>query len=295
MNHSLNYFETGLISNLIPEIIIPEYPQELLQWKEIGQYCQESLTEIGDLDPQDWLTRIASQQPLLLNLKNQANNGQFILGIFPLMLFFADDFEHLTEKITQAGEIWHNSQANLEEVIIWSEVLALILREKLDQNHLFQQILQELKPKTNFKQQLEQLAQAWQENLPEQALLKLYKENFTEIGLSLYNFTKIPNDFRLCLTPHLKNPLIASLIAILAGLNNGCEGIPISWRVKGQKNGSIIKVRQQANDLWKAWIGIDGRETQDIPSTVAIAFPAKIQSRPSLKIISQQKLSSKND
>jgi hypothetical protein len=290
-----NHFETGLISNLIPEILIPEYPQELLKWKAIGQYCQESLTEIGDLDTQDWLTRIASQQPLLLNLKNQANNGQLILGIFPLILFFADDFDHLTEKITQAGEIWHNSQANLEEVIIWSEVLALILREKLDQNHLFQQIIRELKPKTNFKQQLEQLAQAWQENLPDQTLLKLYQENLTEIGLSLYNFAKIPNDFRLCVTPHLKNPLIASLTAILAGLNNGCEGIPISWRLKGQKNGNIIKVRQQANNLWKTWIGIEAIETQTLPSTVAIAFPAKIQPRSSLKIISQRKLSSKSN
>jgi hypothetical protein len=295
MTHSLNYFETGLISNLIPEILIPEYPQELLQWKEIGQYCQESLTEIGDLDPQDWLTRIASQQPLLLNQKKQANNGQFILGIFPLILFFADDFDHLTEKITQAGEIWHHSQANLEEVIIWAEVLALILSKKLDQKHLFQQIIRELNPKTNFQQQLEQLAQAWPEKFPDQSLLKLYKENLTEIGLSLYNFARIPDDFRLCLTPHLKHPLIASLIAILAGLNNGCGGIPISWRVKAQKNGNIIKVRQQANDLWKAWIGIDTRETHNIPSTVAIAFPAKIQPRPSLKIISQQKLSSKSD
>jgi len=117
----------------------------------------------------------------------------------------------------------------------------------------------------------------------------------TAIALSWYCFLTSPQDFKISVQRAASIPnvggLTAALTSTLSGAYNGITGIPYNWRIRMSQNLNYTLENQLVSQLFKAWLGIyaiDGNQGLYNQKLDAVALSPMIQSRPTLKIISQK-------
>lgn len=244
----------------------------------------KSLIESGRLD----LDNIKSLEKL--------TTSQIAIASLPLILFFHESPQLLTEKLTAIVTQINKPAETLQELLIWGKALALALQEKLQPQNLIAQLLQS-KTQTKLEQQLEQVQTYLEQDLSlHQVVSKLSRvkeQEQTALALAIYCFAFTPEDFHLATSranlSNYQREITVTLTGILAGVHNGYHGIPLKLRLsleqdyKGQISTTI------ARQLYASWCGITefGLTGWQKP-TQAIAITGLIQPRTQLKIISQQ-------
>ncbi len=233
-----------------------------------------------------------------------------LLSLLPLIIFYGDSW-NLLEKIVgkyclKLGNLSHNSELEAD-TLLWSYFVSSILNSKLELNSRnFSKSIGKIltnvgDKKTALTTQLEVVITAMERGVSLQQLSDelLSKGNRAQsaIALSCYCFATTATDFKLSVQRASNlEPEIAGLTTVLtgtlSGAYNGMAGIPLSWKKMADKNTAYSLASQTALKLFRAWVGIYRAESEPESNleTQAIALPNLIQTRKSLKIISQKSL-----
>lgn len=302
MRYSLvSRFQGSLIGSLLGEIWV-NYCQELenlsIPEHQLSQANQmiidltQRLLYSDQLFYHNW-QQILEQSESLLSVNNNINSSKIALTTLPIGLFFHEDSNWLREQLLQVATICKYSEEILEDILIWGEAIALILREKRKPQQLIPQLLKKNQPvKTNLIQQLEQVQSFLEEGTPLAAvvnqLTRQGESGNIAIALAFYCFISTPEDFQLCLLrasqTNYQASLTASLTGALAGAYNSFSGIPIDWRLAIKKHQKAQKLYQTATQLFTVWSGVYQPDSKGLPQSTAIASVKVIQPRNSLKI-----------
>lgn len=244
----------------------------------------KSLIESGTLD----LNNIKSLEKL--------TTSQIAIASLPLILFFHESPQLLTEKLTAIVTQINKPAETLQELLIWGKALALALQEKLQPQNLIAQLLQS-NTQTKLEQQLEQIQTYLEQDLSlHQVVGKLSRrkeQEQTPLALAIYCFAFTPEDFNLATSranlSNYQREITVSLTGILAGVYNGYHGIPLKLRLSLEQDSQGQISNTIARQLYASWCGItEFGSTSGQQSTQAIATTGLIQGRTQLKIISQQ-------
>ena len=230
----------------------------------------------------------------------------------PIILFYHENKSLLQQEITKIAEDWQWSTELLENILLWSYIITLILKGKLTSsfanhppggvNMTLKNIIGELDVDIKTEQnslflQLKQL-ESWLLTNPSLEQVRKQLSNQTEewsIPLSIYCFSSTPKDFALSLLRATSSPAQAKITTMLTGAlsggYNGTIGIPTNWRILLSQNPWYQDIDRQGQLLFANWSGIyQGKQklTESQIKQQAIAAPGTIQTRSSLKVISQQ-------
>ncbi|MGK7935435.1 MAG: ADP-ribosylglycohydrolase family protein [Xenococcaceae cyanobacterium] len=304
MGHSLlSRFRGALLGGILGDALITQIKTpDLFQgnqqpdWYKILHYQPSELT--------DKLQQIC----LLLNQPNQleqqifkcesGNSGEWAYIALPIILFYHEDFVLLQKEIRIFAQYWQWSDEVVEDVLIWSYIIALAIKEKLDKRNIIGQLLAGVRAKQTPLYQLLRQLESWLfESLTlEQVVEKLSTQNQEwSIPLSLYCFSSTPEDFYLSISRaahhHNQAKITAILTGTLAGGYNGITGIPTPWRKLSAQNLVYRELDRQGTTLFNNWSGVYQKGQQLDRNRIgqrAIAAPGIIQPRSSLKVISQR-------
>jgi len=269
---------------------------KLSPWSQIATCGIESLIDTGSLNIDDWIFRCRQTQPSLLELKGKAKSSEAAVATLQMALFFHENQELLRQNIAQATAVWQVETNASAGVLAIATAMALTLTETLNRTTLIPHILRGLGTEQTILayrlQQIQTLIEAGADletttrqvrRLPAK-LGNRGDASDMAIALAFYCFLYTPEDFRLCVIRAVRsgyqNPITAALTGALAGVYNGINGIPVSWRVAALKIPVFKKRRQLTDQLLAVWLGvynqnqINGRYKQ-----AAIAAPDIIQRR----------------
>lgn len=259
-------------------------PPRFSPWQAVALAGCRSFIDRGTLDWQDWHQRIASIELLPEQDQDQTTlTTEFTIAMLPLVLFFHDHPSLLRQHLTHIARIWLAAQVELDEVFLWVNWISLALREKLCPARMLMQV-----PSGSLQAEGAQ-TQIYLQNCAslEQVTAKIAHP----FALASYCFRSTPDDFRLCLmrASQLRNPQIMILVGALSGVYNTESGIPLDWRFRDRQLPDGDEPAILAQGLLGAWSGM----YQVDPSAshlqqIAIAPTGLIQSRSSLRLISQQ-------
>ena len=276
---------------------------------------------IIDFPHQHWLVerrqiaQLLLQSPRLAEIK-LATGGGNLLSLLSLIIF-DDDNQNLLISIIGSE---HLKLANLEEttdiraeildILIWNYLLTLVLSHKLESGTInFNLMLEKLFNNLNhleidatatlLTQKFKLVVEAINSGISLHNLLDKLSSNgntkSTAIALSWYCFLTSPQDFKISVQRAASIPnvggLTAALTSTLSGAYNGITGIPYNWRIRMSQNLNYTLENQLVSQLFKAWLGIyaiDGNQGLYNQKLDAVALSPMIQSRPTLKIISQK-------
>ncbi|TVQ47845.1 MAG: ADP-ribosylglycohydrolase family protein [Gloeocapsa sp. DLM2.Bin57] len=243
----------------------------------------KNLIESGDLN--------IKQMEGLANL----TISQMAVATLPVLLFFHDSPQLLTNKLTAIITKLNQTTETLQELLTWSKAISLALTEQLEPQDLLKQLLQE-NSQTKLTEQLEQVQSYLEQNLSlNQVVNKLsrLKQPETAIALAIYCFLFTPQDFNLAINRAKQSKyqpeITQALTGALTGVYNGYHNIPLQLRLSLQQNHQQRISITIASQLYASWCGITPTGLANWQQTSqTIAQPGLIQPRKQLKIISQQ-------
>jgi len=274
LHSTLSRFQGALCGS----VIAPTFLNQLVIFQA------KSLIESGTLD----LSNLKSLEKLTIS--------QIAVASLPVILFFHENPQLLTEKLTAIVTQINKPAETLQELLIWGKALALALQEKLQPQNLIAQLL-ESKTQTKLEQQLQQIQTYLEQDLSlHQVVSKLSRvqgQEQTALALAIYCFAFTADDFNLATSRasliNYQPEITASLTGILSGVYNSYQGIPLKLRLSGQQDSQVQISSTIARQLYASWCGItEFGLTSWQQSTRAIAATGLIQPRTQLKIISQQ-------
>ena len=255
------------------------------EWTDrLRQVCL-MLNESGELKP---LTR----------LPESWSSGEAAYLALPIILSYHENYSLLQQRIRETAQYWQWSTEVLEDVLIWGYIIALILREKLDERNIIGQLLLDAGTKqTSLFQQLQQVESWLSASLSWEQVLQQLSRQAREwsIPLSLYCFSSTPEDFYLSIYRATQYQSQAKITAILtgalAGGYNNIMGIPTAWRKLSWQNHLYQAIDRQGKILFANWSGVysQAEKLDEVKiKQKAVAAPGTIQARSSLIVISQQ-------
>ncbi|MDY6782805.1 MAG: ADP-ribosylglycohydrolase family protein [Cyanobacteriota bacterium] len=260
--------------------------------RDIPLLCAaESLIQCGRLDLAHWCEQLRLEQPSALDLKQRASASHTALWILPIALYFHDHRQSLHDNVRQAAALWLHPQENADDLFLWADAIAWILRENLTGPDLLDRLLETAEGRwTPTCQHLKELRTLCDRAVPLEAVLDRFSTSrFSTspipLALAFYFFASTPEDFCLCIKRAARGqntPSIAlALTGALAGLYNSAYGLPPRWRAHPQ----VDRAKQQGERLFATWSGVyqSHRRTEGVR---AVAAAGAIQPRASLKIIS---------
>lgn len=275
--------------------IIRYQPQ---QWLSPRNAIAEALIKNKELAAQSILDNNNNQ------LKNSKNSDRASLLLLPLIIFCADNIALFKDIVTHNNLYLLESAEAIEDVLIWGCAISLALKEKLggkdlDASSLIEQVLMGVGvSNTSLIKKLEIVDQAWRRGSSFNELLEELSSfgdrSQTAIALSFYCFASTPEDFALAVKRAANTGNLAlttaALTGALSGAYNSWTGIPLYWNIFGNENQAYREVMTTAKELFDTWSGIYAPRDHHIFSDSvfsAVASPLIIQTRTSLKIISQ--------
>ena len=237
-------------------------------------------------------------------LTNSGKSDRAALLLLPLIIFCADNIELFKDIVTHDNLYLLESAEAIEDVLIWGYAISLALKEKLgaealDASSLIEQVLTGVGVnKTSLIKKLEIVDKAWRcgssFNELSKELSGFGDRSQTAIALSFYCFASTPEDFALAVKRAANTGNVAlttaALTGALSGAYNSLTGIPLYWNIFGNKNQDYREVMTTAKELFDTWSGVYAPQNQNISDDSvfsAVASPLIIQTRTSLKIISQ--------
>ena len=247
------------------------------------------------------------------NLALDWSSSNIALFLLPLIMFYVDDFDELRENVTQHNSASLETAENLQDGLIWGSAITLALRDRLDLNYVIDSVVL-FNPDRGSSQFIKQLAIVNKALKNGKTIIQVEEELFSAaainqiasyrkttsnpamdkmaLALSLYCFAISPEDFNLAINlaasiqHRFKN--ILALTGALSGAYNGFIGIPLKSRMMIRQNPIYCQTINITTQLFNVWSG--ACETVKYDSQLAIvAPPHTIQTRSSLKIISQTK------
>lgn len=277
------------LSNIFPEHQQPDW-YNILNYQpseysnKLKQVCL-MVSESRALEQQ-----IKQQQP--------SNSGEWAYISFPIILFYHENNSLLRQEIKRFAHYWQWSAEILADVLLWSYIVTLILKVKLDNQNIIRQLLGGVRAKTTPLWEMLTELESW---LSEDSSLERVVEKLSSqaqeysLALSLYCFSSTPENFELAVSRagcyQAKAKMAARLTGILAGGHNGVVGIPTAWRKLSSQNPEYQKITQLGTILLHNWSGVYLKGENSILSQIkpkVIAAPGTIQTRSSLTVISQQ-------
>lgn len=256
----------------------------------------------------------ANGNKLETSVTSDGINSSLILAWLPLIIFQPEQQLIYTKFLAEYNLRLGDSAEIAADILLWNYLLTLILNNQLQLGAMkignpIERILAGVEVTDNcLNKQLKIVSEAWCRGLSLQQLTEeLAWQSSPEtnvmatsklIALSLYCFASTPNDFMLSvqrashLHPHLA-PAIAALTATLSGAYNGIARLPSNWRATAHRHRVYQQAQATIAALYKTWLGVDRPLQADCnftyDSTIdAVALPKIIQTRPTLKIISQK-------
>ena len=292
----LSRFQGALLGSAIGAALSTPVPQDNQRpnWYKILHY--QSSEQIDRLKQVGFIWGETEKPKEEYSQLKFSSSGEAAYLCLPIILFYHENFSLLQQKIRQIGQSWQWSAEVLEDVLIWGYIVALILRENLDTKNIIKQILVGVGERPTPLWQMLKQVELWliENQSLEQVVEKLsHQTKEWSIPLSLYCFNSTPEDFSLSIcraTNYQRQAKItAMLTGSLAGGYNSIVGIPTNWRKISYQNSLYQAIKQQGKILFDNWSGVyRANLNESIIEREAIAAPGTIQTRSSLRIISQQ-------
>ncbi len=276
----LSRFQGGLMGSFLGDSLRNRYggieKEPFSDWQQVGICGLLSLSEQGKLDLVDWQQRVGKPE-----LERKGSISEVAIALLPVILFFHDSRNFLTETILAANQLWLSPDANPQEILLWSEIMLFALTGKSSpQTWLTQNSPQRL-PQTELEDQISQGKELLNHFAPIERVLATITH---PLAFAVYCFNCIPEDFRLCLqrANRHRDPEAANLAGAIAGTYNALAGIPLDWRFHYSHPEINL-----AHRLFNTWSGVYQPKGNNLEK-IAIASPGTIQPRSSLQIISQR-------
>ncbi|MEA5536200.1 hypothetical protein [Crocosphaera sp. XPORK-15E] len=287
INYSLfSRFQGGLLGNLIGETLINREKSQFW-WRVMSEKVMMKLIEKGEITSEDWAV-ISPENPSL-------SSGELILGIFPLMLLFYDAPYQFQQQLEPLINLWNIPSETVKEIIFFYDLLGEILTEKLTKNSPLNLLDIAAKVPLSWETSLQKIQEFLDKGTPLTEVSRYFRQKMspekTIIPLSLYCFSRTPNNFRLSVLQGIKTgyPLISTLTGTLSGAYNSVLGIPIAWRLAQQIDRDCPLSYQQIFTLWEIWAGVDKvARGETMGDKTAVNSPGVMQQRPPLMLISQK-------
>lgn len=297
----LSRFQGSWLGSAIGEALANEQEQ-------LGKAHREQL-KIIQYQPSPWLEArnsialalIKSQESSLElsqvqnNLKSCSSSDRVGLFLLPLIMFYVDDFKELREIVTQNNSYSQKEAENIQNGLIWGNTISLAFREKLDVNNLIESILFSASiDSTLLMKQLKVVDLALKTgktiNKVVEELSSAGTSNQIALALSLYCFGVAPENFELstglAINNKYRNRNVAALTGALSGAYNSFIGIPLKSRMLARQNPTYQQAMTIVTKLFNIWSGVYTSPKHNSQLTI-VAAPRTIQTRSSLKIISQ--------
>lgn len=299
----LSRFQGALLGGAIGDALtgqknLPERSRAIEQpdWYNILHY-----------QPSEWTDKL-KQVCLMINESNQlelqfeqqgfGNSGEWAYIALPIVLFYHENNSLLQQEIRRFAQYWHWSAEVLENVLLWSYIVALVLREKWDTQNIIGQVLGHVGEEPTILFQLLTQLESWlsEGRSLEQVVAQLSGQTSDySIPLSLYCFSSTPEEFYLSVSRaasyQTQARMTARLTGALAGGYNGVMSIPMTWRKLSAQNSWYQDIAQQGTILLDNWSGVYQGEQKLAKGKIkqkVIAASGTIQTRSSLTVISQQ-------
>ena len=247
----------------------------------------------------------SDRQPDLL-----AEYSYCLLSLLPLIIFYGDNwnlFQKIVRKYCLKLGNLSNSLELEADILSWSYLVTSILNSgfELNERYFSQLVRQTLTNvaarETALTTQLEIVIKAIERGVSLQQLsnklLSGGNSPQTAIALSCYCFATTATDFKLSvqrasnLDPEIAT-LATALTGTVSGAYNGMTGIPLSWKKMANQNSAYSLASQTVLKLFQAWLGIypAKSEPESNLEIQAIARASLIQTRKTLKVVSQKSL-----
>ena len=264
------------------------------------------------------LTLIESQDfslestPITNNLKSCISSDRLALSLLPLIAFYADNLGELQTMLQQSHLYSQPIAANIQDGLIWGKVISLALRGKLDGDNFIESVLlssninssfwikqlkiinKALKTGTTIDKVLEELSSlaiSVRKTPCRKATKPVMTVGQNALALSLYCFGVAPENFelsiRLAINNQYRTKNVAALTGALSGAYNSFIGIPLKSRMIARQNPTYQQAMMVITKLFDIWSGAYKALKHDSQLTI-VAAPGTIQTRSSLKIISQR-------
>ncbi|MEQ9667853.1 ADP-ribosylglycohydrolase family protein [Coleofasciculus sp. G2-EDA-02] len=272
------------------------YIPQLSDWSKISTCGIESLIDTGRLDIDDWIIHCRQTQPSLLELKGKAQSSEAAVLSLQMALFFHENPEWLRQTIIQAAAIWQVEPNASAGVLAIAMAMAVMLTETINPTTLIPHILRGLGTQpTVLAYQLQQVQTLIEAGADLETTTRNVRREPANLGnrgdasdmaiaLAFYCFLYTPEDFRLCVLRAVRsgyhNPITAALTGALAGVYQGINGIPVSWRLAALKIPALENRRQLTEQFFAVWLGVyDQNNIKDRYKQAAVAAPGVIQRR----------------
>jgi hypothetical protein len=281
MHSLLNRFQGAICGSLLAEKLAGvEYGSFASQ---LGIEQAQSLIKFGDINLDYYL-----------ELENPSSS-EIALASLPLILFFHENNQLLTDQLSKIGANLPNSAEILPEVLLWSKAIALALTENLIPSQLIAQLLTSNNSPL-VAQQLQEIHSCLEQDLSLKTVVtKLSRQKQPinrAIALALYCFAFSPQDFSISITrarlSGYHSPVTSALTAALAGAYNGYQNIPLTMRLSISQDPQLQNTNNIAKQLFSAWCGVyKPMNHPTLPNHQSVASSNIIQRRCELKLISQ--------
>ena len=282
----------------------------LLQFFIVREQLAEIAIESQTLNAEAIADLLVERKPMGDRSSVLAEYSYCLLSLLPLIIFYGDNW-NLLEKIVRKYCLKLGSLSNSLELeadtLLWSYLITSIFHSGLELNgrHFSQSIGQILNKmavkKTALIGQLEIVITAIERGVSLEQLSDelLPRGNSVQraIALSCYCFATTATDFKLSvqrasnIDPEIAK-LATALTGTVSGAYNGMARIPLSWKKMAKQDTAYSLASQTTLKLFRAWLGVHpvGNELSSNIENQAIAIPSLIQTRKTLKIISQKSL-----
>lgn len=270
----LSRFQGGIIGSRIPCILAKEELESIkFPWDQICIHMiQELISDNSNFPTGDNLVQKPIQkQGELLKWKNQATISEIALATLPIGIFYHDNLEFLRKNLENKAAIWCDSSLNFDDLLIWGLAISLAMTEKFDGNKLISYLINIVKfinlvnlEENTLIQQLEILQNLNKNNTPYHQVISRLSRNQshsqTPMALALYNFTRNPDDFQLCVKTAIMGgyqpKLTAALTGAISGVYNSFNSLNIPWHLATQTQPILLDASQLAKKLFWLWAGI---------------------------------------
>jgi hypothetical protein len=285
----LSRFRGGILGSCLGDHLFRKQPGligevQTSPWQEVAIAGYDSLRECKTLNWEDWQGRIIRFDPLARPpFEPEQLTAGFAIAMLPLILFFHDNVALLKQHLTQLSETWLSNQVNRDELFFWVDLITLVIKDKPLPDQIFTGDCP-----GKLGQEVAKIRKYSQKFTPIDQVTAKIRHPFAQV---LYCFSSSPDQFSISLlrSRQIGHPNVMLLAGALSGLYNTESGISLDWRFRYAQQPDRYDSDRLADQLFSAWSGMYHPSESGVDlGQIAIAPPGLIQSRPSLRIISQQ-------
>lgn len=288
----LNRFQGALFGGLIAEQI--SHQAHLLKFQSLRKIHLSSWSQlqwqiIDDLINYQGCYFAPETQAQFTNLETLENSSKLALATIGLNLYTHESvslWEHYLQKlIINKSQL---SDAEISDLLIWTNMINLILKEEIKPHHCLNQLLAKIPDQeTVLAQKINIIAQQQSQGKSSREISKILKtypqSQNTPIAMAIYYFSDTIGNSKIKIERAKQSdiqPLITSaLTGILSGLDQGWDAFSLKWKMMIKQQPIYDPCELLTQKLFALWCGVCTPQDQLISPNLAIASPNLIQPR----------------